>query len=216
MASWVTDITSALGNLGGVAAYADLYREIARIRPAHQLTKSWQASVRRTVEQHSSDSKIFIGEDLFYSVDGIGAGKWGLRALAPNTPAPPDIVEPEVPSRAEVKTYRILRDTELSRGLKALHEHQCQICGTTIELPDGRRYAEGHHIQPLGGIHGGPDITSNILVLCPNHHVMCDYGTIELERESLRLHPSHAVGQRYLDYHNNRIRARKEAVVAPK
>jgi len=100
--------------------------------------------------------------------------------------------------------------------LKALHEHQCQICGATIELPDGKRYAEGHHIQPLGGTHGGPDITSNILVLCPNHHVMCDYGTIELERASLRLHPSHAVGQRYLDYHNNRIHARKEATAARK
>ncbi len=32
------------------------------------------------------------------------------------------------------------------------------------------------HIQPLGVPHNGPDELPNLLCLCPNHHVMFDFG----------------------------------------
>jgi predicted HNH restriction endonuclease len=206
MALWVEDVILALRNLGGVAAYADLYREIERVRPSEQLTPTWEATVRRTIQQHSSDSEAFEGaEDLFYSVDGIGEGRWGLRSLAPSSPVAPDAREPEAPPRIKVQTYRILRDTELARGLKTLHAHVCQVCGQTIDLPDGRRYSEAHHIQPLGASHGGPDVPENILVLCPNHHAMCDYGALRLDLATLRQLPGHTIGAQFLSYHNERV-----------
>jgi predicted restriction endonuclease len=70
----------------------------------------------------------------------------------------------------------------LARQLKLLYENRCQICGESITLPNGTRYSEAHHVRPLGRPHHGPDVAGNILVLCPNHHVMLDYGVIALER----------------------------------
>jgi predicted restriction endonuclease len=42
------------------------------------------------------------------------------------------------------------------------------VCGETIPLADGLRYAEAHHIQPFGAPHNGPDISENVICLCPN------------------------------------------------
>ena len=91
------------------------------------------------------------------------------------------------PERADVTTYRVLRDSALARRVKMLHQHECQICGETIELPDGTRYAEAHHVKPLGKPHSGPDVLGNIICLCPNHHAECDLGACTLSLNSLRL-----------------------------
>ncbi|EZP26764.1 hypothetical protein BW34_01965 [Microbacterium oleivorans] len=58
---------------------------------------------------------------------------------------------------------------------------------------------------PLGVPHSGPDIASNILVLCPNHHAQCDLGAIELDRHALRSAPGHIVSADSIDYHNSKI-----------
>ncbi len=104
--------------------------------------------------------------------------------------------------RIEATVCRIVRDTLLARRIKTLHNHECQLCGHTISLPDGSRYAEGHHIQPLGEPHNGPDTAENVLCLCPNHHAACDLGAILLAADDLRRVDGHVVGQRFLDYHN--------------
>ncbi len=66
-------------------------------------------------------------------------------------------------------------------------------------------YAEGAHILPLGGGYNGPDLTRNVLCLCPNCHIQLDHGglfvTDELDavdatgssRGSLRTHPDHHI-----------------------
>ncbi len=111
----------------------------------------------------------------------------------------------EPPERVETTTYRILRDTSLAQRLKELHRHECQICEFTIRLPDGSRYAEAHHVQPLGSPHHGPDVAGNIIVVCPNHHAMCDYGAIALNADDLKSNPDHHVDKRFIDYHNSTI-----------
>ncbi len=73
-------------------------------------------------------------------------------------------------------------------------------------MPDGSRYAEGHHIQPLGTPHDGPDTAANVLCLCPNHHAACDKGAIALTMDELRKADGHDVGQEFLDYHNRIVR----------
>lgn len=72
------DITKALQNLGGKAYYSEIYKEYARIT-GESLSASKRASIRKVIETYSSDSKNFKGKDIFYSVEGIGKGYWGLR-----------------------------------------------------------------------------------------------------------------------------------------
>lgn len=79
------------------------------------------------------------------------------------------------------------------------------MCGYTIEMKDGKRYAEAHHIIPLGGVHKGPDTLSNILILCPNHHAEMDMGLMRLVLKSLRQIEGHSLSQTSIDYHNEKI-----------
>lgn len=110
-----------------------------------------------------------------------------------------------LPERVHANLYRILRDTELARRVKFLHRYECQICGHTIELPNGGRYAESHHIQPLGQPHDGPDIIGNILCVCPNHHAELDYGVSRLSLSSLRNSDGHTIDLKYIEYHNDKV-----------
>ena len=160
--------------------------------------------VRGIIEDNSSESLKFKGKDLFYSANGLGNGVWGLRSSIPSTPIACDLGDPE-PGRTAILTYRILRDSSMARKIKALHSNRCQLCGYCLMLPDGKGYSEAHHIKPLGQPHDGPDLPENILVLCPNHHVLCDYGCISLDFSKIRQHPDHGVGLEFLDYHNSRI-----------
>ena len=87
-----------------------------------------------------------------------------------------------LPARIKTTTSRIIRDTKLIRDLKEKYNNTCQICGVKLRLPNGKGYSEGHHLQKLGGIHRGPDIKENIIILCPNHHIEFDYGMIAIKQ----------------------------------
>lgn len=83
MAIWRSDILEALLSLGGAGTYDEIYAEVAARRTG--LPKAWQEIIRRTIQEASTDSAAYRpgSEDLFYSVEGIGHGVWGLRALQP-------------------------------------------------------------------------------------------------------------------------------------
>jgi len=49
-------ILASLKRLGGEARLADIYKDIER-HTTHRLSKKWDAVVRRTLEEHSSDTK---------------------------------------------------------------------------------------------------------------------------------------------------------------
>jgi len=110
----------------------------------------------------------------------------------------------DIPPRVLINVYRVLRDTEIARRLKGLYGNRCQMCGERIQLPDGF-YSEAHHIKPLGRPHNGPDVAENILVLCPNHHVVCDHGTLHLTVQDFKIAPQHHIAQEFIDYHNQLI-----------
>lgn len=75
---WVDDVRTALDALGGKASLHRIYREVERIRKAGErsVPKTLEATIRRTLEDHSSDSANFRGADLFANV---GRGEWALR-----------------------------------------------------------------------------------------------------------------------------------------
>lgn len=124
--------------------------------------------------------------------------------------------EPGQPPKQTIVVNRIIRDSALSRFLKSLYRYRCQICKSSFRLPSGSRYAESHHIRPLGKKHGGIDKETNMLVLCPNHHAMMDFGVIGIRPDRLtvvsieprsQVHNTpvqlvrHPIAREFLEYH---------------
>lgn len=131
------------------------------------------------------------------SADGVTeSGSVGIEPpVASDLDAPPA-------ERVIATVSRIVRDTELAKRIKGFHYQFCQLCGETVQLSNGTGYAEGHHLQPLGKPHDGPDVAENIVCLCPNHHAALDFGAITLAATDLRTTSGHVVGQKFIDYHN--------------
>lgn len=124
------------------------------------------------------------------------------------------------PDRVETTRSRVIRNTAVSRELKELYGHQCQLCGDVRQRTPETPYAEAHHLQPLGRPHEGPDTAANLLVLCPNHHADFDYGMVSVDAGSLTVAhaydrslsgtklsvaPDHPLANEFLTYHNREI-----------
>lgn len=205
MATLLEDIVYALESMGGSGRLRDIY-DVVEKRRANS-TDSLPAMIRRTIQDHSSDSAGYKHrQDLFFSLEGLGGGVWGLRSHLENSPKAVDLGEGNAaPSRAHQSTYRILRDTAMARRLKVLHENCCQVCGKTIRLPNGATYSEAHHVRPLGAPHNGPDTPDNILIVCPNHHVMLDYGAMTIPKDGYPEIKGHKLDPAVIKYHNTKV-----------
>ena len=111
--------------------------------------------------------------------------------------------------RKKGTVVRIVRDNKLSNSIKELYGNKCQICNKAIKTKHGI-YSEGAHIRPLGKPHSGDDSITNILCLCPNHHVMLDKGGISISNEfkiigaeigSLNVESKHKINLENFSYH---------------
>lgn len=99
--------------------------------------------------------------------------------------APEDQTNPTGPMRIVERVIKVrLRNTLLATEIKNRYEHICQVCQTTVALVGGN-YAEAHHVRPIGAPHNGTDKLGNILVACPNHHVMLDRGAVSIDPRTL-------------------------------
>ncbi|MEI7030914.1 HNH endonuclease [Streptomyces pratensis] len=76
-------------------------------------------------------------------------------------------------ARRDVNASRIVRNVAVANEVKRMHTDHCQVCGQQLPTLFGT-YSEAAHIRGLGHPHHGPDELSNLLVLCPNHHVQFD------------------------------------------
>jgi hypothetical protein len=135
VATWIEDVEEALPRLGGQGRLADIYAEVKAMR-TNQLPRTWQAIVRREIEYDSTDSEAYDnGPDVFYSVDGIGGGVWGLRSVASaavRTTANP-IDRPYVGARRSSSKPRDPFDVDpdaIDRGLKRHTEWTRPLAGT--------------------------------------------------------------------------------------
>jgi putative restriction endonuclease len=142
------------------------------------------------------------------------------EAPTPSAPASPYVPaslfdQPEAAEptpRYEATVSRLIRDTRLTRQVKALHGSRCQVCGERLATPAGF-YAEAAHIRPLGAPHFGPDTLGNVLCLCPNHHALFDFGSFSVAPDysllglpgQLRLQASHQPDLVHLAYHRQHI-----------
>jgi hypothetical protein len=209
MGTWREDVIKAIEQSGGIAKLVDIYALVKSYRGT--VPPSYQAMIRRTIETASSSSRVWDKKnDIFYSANGIGEGTWGLRITQKLTPFAVDINDPNPhitggnfePERVSTQIYRVIRDTKLCRDIKNLYNHKCQICDLTIILPSGGNYAEAHHLIPLGSPHKGADKPENIIVVCPNHHAMLDYGAIHLDPTAIADSTKHKISADSIEYHN--------------
>lgn len=144
------------------------------------------------------------------------------NALVQDAPDPDGFTDSAEALIAMGVVQRYVRDSVKARLVKSWYEYRCQLDCDPLDLPERDvDYVEGAHIQPLGGGHKGHDRTENLLSLCPNHHVLFDYGAMYIDVEyrahwhpsidgraplpALRRHSEHAIGPEYLEYHRREI-----------
>ncbi|MDD5473125.1 MAG: HNH endonuclease signature motif containing protein [Candidatus Methanoperedens sp.] len=78
-----------------------------------------------------------------------------------------------LPQKRNTNVNAYSRNQKLAELIKQWREYKCQVCGKKIPKIDGSFYIETHHIIPLSK--GGKDNSSNLVTLCPNHHVMMHF-----------------------------------------
>lgn len=136
--------------------------------------------------------------ELYANVRHLRRFKEAIKAEPKKVPAPASPME-EVPKqtrlewleqeqldrvveRRSVESNKQIRDRKRAAALKIYYNNTCQFCGTQLQVSDNHFYSEAAHIKGLGEPHNGPDIESNMLVLCPNHHLQFDRGFLRLRR----------------------------------
>lgn len=116
-------------------------------------------------------------------------------------------------TRSRTVINKIDRDSSLSEKVKDMYNYRCQVCHSTLKKPKGS-IAVGAHIKGLGKPHSGPDDSSNIICLCPNHHAQFDAfsfyidsssleikGLSEFKGKKLLISKNHKINRDFFDYH---------------
>ncbi|MGY8869207.1 MAG: YDG/SRA domain-containing protein [Pseudomonadales bacterium] len=156
---------------------------------------------------------IYYVDSYWYETGKSGYKVWRYRLIAQdNSPFEYVVKEPtgeyDLPGRKQANVNRIVRNYQKVKNVKSWHNYQCQVCGLAIKTSAGL-YAEAAHIKPLGEPHNGPDIESNLLCLCPNHHVMFDNGGFAINdnldligiKGKLRTVKKHLLDASFIKYH---------------
>lgn len=193
--SWPDEIVQAFIELGGEATYQKLYDYIEE-NTERDLPASWKEIIRARIEERSSDSSAFKGqEDLFYSVGGIGSGRWGLRSWDKNWITLEDeIQDGEEFYESAVRKIYVNRYERDSKARDACIEHfgsLCQVCGFSFEEEFGdlaTGFIHVHHIIPLSKV--GEDYivdpVNDLIPVCPNCHAVLHLLGSPMKVETLR------------------------------
>ena len=78
MATWKEDIVQALKNLGGKAHLSAIYKEVERIRGKDNLNPTWDRTVQRELESHSSDSDAYLKKEDFFIWQKVKEKEFGV------------------------------------------------------------------------------------------------------------------------------------------
>jgi predicted HNH restriction endonuclease len=177
--TWLHDLIEVYNNLGGRAAYKDVYALAKQIRVGRgaSWTPEAEASIRRTVEDHAISSANFRGRSVFYSVNGHGRGVWGLMPeYLQSTKNEGQYQNPAYEEGLEgiIREQHYLvrsRDPRLVEERKVHDRYTCQVCRFRLEVESGKFIIDVHHLKPLGQM-VGVNITSieELVCLCPTCH----------------------------------------------
>lgn len=150
-----------------------------------RVTRGYQAKSKYSPKTGYQYAGIYYVDDYWSEKGKSGFTIWRYRLVKERSIVNKGIEEKafeynvEQPKRIETTTQRIVRNTKVSKEVKAIYGYKCQVCGELMQTASGL-YAEGAHVQALGEPHNGPDTLENILCLCSNHHVLFDKGGISI------------------------------------
>jgi len=175
-------IVEALERLGGHAYLRDIYEEFQNVYSG-ELSKTWQNSLRAAIERNSADSNAFDGkESIFYSVDGLGNGHWGLVNYQNNIQELSQDDDAFSEGKKLLKKHlQIERNVSLISAAKkrflASHGHlYCEICGFDFQSIYGKLgegFIEAHHMKPVSEMKEGDKTRiEDIIMVCSNCHSM--------------------------------------------
>jgi hypothetical protein len=79
--TWFHDVYEALRQLGGNAHLSKIYNRVRTIRrnAGRTLPKHFESVVRTTLEDRCREAYFRTGLDIFFMLEGKGAGVWGIR-----------------------------------------------------------------------------------------------------------------------------------------
>lgn len=87
--TYLSEIISALTSMDGIGSLSNICEEIKNRGKLVSINtnSNWRRNVSAEIQKHCKESKSYIdgNEDLFYSVDGIGKGIWGLKSVHEKT-----------------------------------------------------------------------------------------------------------------------------------
>lgn len=182
--------------------------------PVRVIRGSHKGSVFSPKEGYRYDG-LYRVEDYWKEkgISGYNIWRYRLRKVSVSNKEESNILQEEESDyrktkRIETTIQRIIRDTAISRRVKKMYNFKCQVCNSTIETSSGL-YAEAAHIKPLGVPHNGPDSIENLLCLCPNHHVMFDFGGFSILEDfsligidgNLTINTNHNLNSDFIKYH---------------
>ena len=91
-------------------------------------------------------------------------------------------------------------DTSIVNALKKLYKSRCQICGRVCGEEQGVSIAHAHHIVPFSQSQNNN--SSNIMILCPNHHAIVHATEAVFDKKDLVYRfPNGAEVKLLLNYH---------------
>lgn len=181
--TWKEDIIDSLNALGGEAHLDEICSHV--ISKGYNNNNTVKQTVSRIIQDHSSHSIGFLKkDDLFYSINGKGKGRWGLRDYHP-TKETVDLTEedssfPEGKQKLRLHIYRE-RNAKLIRSAKEQFKENngtlfCEVCKFNYtekygEL--GEDYIEAHHTIPVSELDEDSSTKlEDIVLVCANCHRM--------------------------------------------
>lgn len=190
-------IIEALKKLGGHAYLRDIYHVFEQISGDMDLPPNYKSVIRATLERNSADSIAFDGrENLFYSVDGLGNGHWGLLEAKDTLELTQDddgFSEGKLLLKKHLQRERNPR--LISEAKKRFVERNgrlfCEVCGFDFEEAYGdlgKNFIEAHHTKPVSEMAEGETTkVEDIVMLCSNCHSMIHRKKPWLDKERLKV-----------------------------
>ena len=199
MITWKDAIIHALEQLNGHAYLNEIYEKIVELNE-RELSRTYQASIRGTLERFSEDSAAFNGVDnYFYSVDGLGVGHWGLINFSPTvetvefTSDDAEFFEGRKKLQQHITRERNYRLVSLAKKtFKKKHDGKlfCEVCYFCFkdkygDLGEG--FIEAHHIKPISTLEENEETkVRDLMMVCSNCHSMIHRFKGALAKEDIK------------------------------
>lgn len=184
MKTYKERVIESLEKLGGHAYYDDIYEMFYSLSDKENLVVSWKSIIRATIERNSSDSQYFGGKsDLFYSVEGIGKGHWGLRNYKNSDKIELTQEDDEFSEGKVLLKKHLVRERNVKLIYKAKEKFKkqhgrlfCEICKfdfLKVYGKLGEDFIEAHHSIPVSQLNENDKTRlDDIIVVCSNCHSM--------------------------------------------